>query len=208
MAAMGVRRCQKKCALLAFAAGLALAGCRNDLDRDPKVGGNAGEGARLLLTDPQETKPVDPSSPGLEPPLGSAGTAAGPMTMNPGMTPPPGAPTGGSGAAPVSPPASGGFAGAAAGGAGGANSAGSGAAAGGSGGSATTDPGDAGASDPCATEPECGLLAPACADSLHCIALEGCDHAICITVEAACLAECDSTECAVLESYPEQIACN
>jgi hypothetical protein len=67
---------------------------------------------------------------------------------------------------------------------------------------------DAGAADPCAAAPECNLIVPCGDASLHCIALDGCDHPVCITVEAACQAQCSSDDCLVLESYPEQIRCN
>jgi hypothetical protein len=202
MAGMGVRQSQKGCAILALAGALAaLAGCRNDLDRDPQVGEIAGDGARLLK-DPRLTLPVDPSTPGLEPPnTGSmdmpGGGAEGPIDREP----PPNAPSAG-GSAPVVPPPTSGAAGA--GGAGG-----NGASAGTGGNtSPEIDAGtDAGTANPCES-PECGLLEPCSDASLHCISLAACDHAVCIAVEAACQAQCNSDECALLESYPEQIACD
>jgi len=207
MAGMGVRQSQKGCAILPLAVVLAaLAGCRNDLDRNPQVGEIAGDGARLLK-DPLITRPIDPLGPGLEPPA-NPGMATGGANGGPDRGPmdPSGPSTGGS--APVTPPPASGAAGAAA--------AGSGATAGGAGGGQSmvpvTDAGadagtDAGSADPCES-PECGLFEPCSDASLHCIALNACDHAVCIAVEAACQAECNSDDCMLLESYPEQIACN
>jgi hypothetical protein len=207
---MRVWQGQKGYALVALAGVLvgmlAAAGCQEDPDRDPQVSGTAGEGARLLK-DPQLTMPGDPLSPGLEPPvsndgLDNAGASAGPATPvpaagSPSTTPPPtGAPIG-----------AGGNGGSASGAAGmGMSAAGSSA---GEPMGEDRDAGtDAGSADPCESAPECGLLAPCSDASLDCISLDACDHAVCIAVQAACQAQCGSDECAVLESYPEQIACN
>jgi len=205
---MRVWQGQKGCEVLALAGVLAALGCQADPDRDPQVGGIAGEGAKLLK-DPQLTMPVDPSSPGLEPPSTDGfGNAAGA-----GSAPTdPATPTASAGAPSTTPPPPAGGPIGAAGNASGA--AGTGAAAGsGAGGTGQpmSEPGDAGTdagvADPCES-PECGVSAPCSDSSLDCISLDACDHAVCISVQAACQAQCGSDDCAVLESYPEQIACN
>ena len=46
-----------------------------------------------------------------------------------------------------------------------------------------------------------------CADGRPCVAIDGCDTAICITLEELCDASCPSRECTLLESNPNQARC-
>ena len=205
---MGVHGSLRLCALLVLGAGLAAgSACKDDPD-DPESGGITG----LTKDGPNGKLPVQSSIPGLEPPVttpragttgGAAGSPASPTTgagassqnPNPGMTP--GVGTAGGVAA-----GSGGETGAAGSGGFG-NAAGAGAA------GQMTDPmtgADAGMGDPCA-KPTCGIDQPCDDGSLHCIKLDSCENAVCISTQAACQAECGTTSCAILESYPEQIGC-
>lgn len=210
MTGMGVRSWSRAFAVVALAAALGGLGCKDGDDGQDGV--IAGNGANLQPKDgPVDETMIHSSSPGLEPPL------TGPTDMqSPGMN----VGSGGSGSDSFGNPS-----GAAAGAGGSMSTMGTagGAAPGASAGSggntaagapANEDPGardggtaDAG-SDVCANAPECGLDAPCADSSQHCIALDLCSHPICISPEAACMAECNATECALLESYPEQIACN
>lgn len=58
----------------------------------------------------------------------------------------------------------------------------------------------------CGDHPACGVGGLSCSTG-HCIAIEGCASAICIGTEQACRETCGTPSCAILESYPEQIAC-
>jgi hypothetical protein len=58
----------------------------------------------------------------------------------------------------------------------------------------------------CGDYEACSLDTPCASGS--CISLVGCDSAICISGEEACELSCPAdSDCAILESYPEQIAC-
>ena len=211
MRAMGVRRYPRVCALLALGAVLAsaAAGCQDDPD-DPDKGGIAGEGSPLI-NGPNGKLPANSSSPGLEPPVVTPAGAGGNAASAGSGSPTTGAPMAGAAANPATPGTMtmGGASGSPDVGASGAGGMAGGMSAAGS----TPDPGqdagmgDSGADDPCA-EPGCGVDQPCGDSSLHCIKLELCDHAVCITTEAACQAKCDEPTCALLESYPEQVACN
>jgi hypothetical protein len=60
----------------------------------------------------------------------------------------------------------------------------------------------------CQTFPTCGVDTT-CPGSTSCIKLKTCPRPICASQESACALECGgSANCAVLESYPAQLACN
>lgn len=60
----------------------------------------------------------------------------------------------------------------------------------------------------CQTFPTCSLNTT-CPGSTSCIKLKICPQPICASQENACALECGgSADCAVLESYPAQLACN
>lgn len=137
--------------------------------------------------------PGDPAGPGFEPPdtagndsamepsqptAGVGGTAGAPGTAGTG-----GATTGATGGTPP-PPVGAADAGAA----------------------VALDAGDGGDAV-CAELAACDAAAP-CEAALHCIVVSSCGGPRCIDPADACMLECGTTECALLESYPEQIACN
>ena len=54
----------------------------------------------------------------------------------------------------------------------------------------------------------CGIGAEQCAPGVNCIAIVGCANAVCIPSAEACELSCpDPAECAIAESYPEQLMC-
>lgn len=60
----------------------------------------------------------------------------------------------------------------------------------------------------CAEHTECSGASGAkpCSTGM-CFSLEGCESAICIDSDEACRLRCGNADCAILESYPAQIAC-
>jgi hypothetical protein len=59
----------------------------------------------------------------------------------------------------------------------------------------------------CGEHPSCGLDGPACSEGRECISIVGCPAAVCISTVQACLETCGVSSCAVLESFPAQLAC-
>lgn len=58
----------------------------------------------------------------------------------------------------------------------------------------------------CGAHPTCGAGGPFCSTG-NCIAIVGCPSAICIDARQACEETCGTPSCRILESFPEQIAC-
>jgi hypothetical protein len=58
----------------------------------------------------------------------------------------------------------------------------------------------------CGAHPTCGADGPFCSTG-NCIAIVGCPSAICIDARQACEETCGTPSCLILESFPEQIAC-
>jgi len=66
---------------------------------------------------------------------------------------------------------------------------------------------DAGADD-CGALPDCGVSTPCTDSNHHCIVLPSCDGMPkCLPAQDACMRECGEPNCALLESYPEQVGC-
>ncbi|HEX2734981.1 MAG TPA: hypothetical protein VHM70_25425, partial [Polyangiaceae bacterium] len=60
----------------------------------------------------------------------------------------------------------------------------------------------------CSEHVACGVNSPACPEGQDCMSL-GCNVAICIETDIACEESCpDPKQCALLESFPEQISCD
>ncbi len=70
------------------------------------------------------------------------------------------------------------------------------------------DDDDAGTPDGCGTHVPCDASTPCSDSTLHCIVLPSCGRPACITPADACQLECGQPDCAILESYPEQVGCN
>jgi len=183
--------------LLALGVPPGLSGCRHSDEQDNPPGGGS------LHVDPNDgpqdgTAKATPGSPGLEPPNTSGDSAAG--AASPGVAGSPAAMSGGAGAM-MQPeaPAAGSSSSAGSGEFGAVTDAGAGAA------DAGTDA--ATAEEVCANAPDCGVLAPCSDSALDCIVVPSCMRAICIESQRACQLECGQTDCALLESFPAQIAC-
>src|SRR5215207_5814350 len=69
-------------------------------------------------------------------------------------------------------------------------------------------PPSAAANAKCQTFPTCSVNTT-CPGATSCIKLKSCPQPICASQENACALECGgSADCALLESYPAQLACN
>ena len=42
----------------------------------------------------------------------------------------------------------------------------------------------------------------------ECFVLNACDKAVCLQAEQACLMDCGTSKCNIMESFPQQVSCN
>jgi hypothetical protein len=59
----------------------------------------------------------------------------------------------------------------------------------------------------CVEFASCNVDKP-CDGGLHCVRVDGCMSALCMSPKAACQANCGKNDCSILESYPAQVSCN
>lgn len=60
----------------------------------------------------------------------------------------------------------------------------------------------------CSAHPRCGVDEAGCESPSECFSIPGCGGGLCIPGAQACRETCGTASCAVLESYPAQIACD